>query len=56
MTNRDRAEFQGYLRNCTDNQVWGVYEKEAKAGRRAYAQLAQAEAVRRGFEKTDKRR
>lgn len=36
----DIAEFKGYLRNCTDLQVQGVINKETKAKRRAYAQLA----------------
>ena len=44
---RDIAEFNGYLRNCTDRQVQGVYDKETSAGRDAYAHLAQEEATRR---------
>lgn len=42
-------EFQLYLANCTDQQVLAVYEKERSAGRRQYAALARAEAVRRGL-------
>jgi hypothetical protein len=38
-TNREKSEFRGYLRNCTNNQVQGVYDKE-KAGRLVYARLA----------------
>jgi hypothetical protein len=45
----DIREFDQYLRNCTDAQVRGVYEKEIKAGRDAYAALAEMEADRRGL-------
>jgi hypothetical protein len=48
MTKRDRQEFVGYLRNCTDWQVAGVWQKERKAKRWAYARLAEAEALKRG--------
>lgn len=37
---QDIREFKQYLRNCTDIQVQGVFNKETKAKRRAYAQLA----------------
>jgi predicted Ser/Thr protein kinase len=50
MTNQDRSEFQDYLQACTDDQVWGVYEKERAAGRYDYAELAHAELVRRRLE------
>lgn len=50
MNRRDRDEFAAYLRNCTDRQVQGVYEKEKGAGRLDYADLAVAEAARRGIE------
>jgi hypothetical protein len=46
MTQREKDGFAGYLRNCTDRQVQGVYDKEKGAGRRAYANLAVAEAER----------
>jgi hypothetical protein len=49
LTADDIRDFCGYLRNCTDAQVRGVYEKETNAGRDAYAALAQAEADRRGL-------
>jgi hypothetical protein len=49
MTTKDRNEFSGYLRQCTDQQVQGVYDKETAAGRRDYAQLAAREANRRGI-------
>jgi hypothetical protein len=44
---RDDAEFRLYLRQCTDAQVVGVYEKERDAGRIAYMHLAEIEAWRR---------
>lgn len=43
------TDFTAYLANCTDPQVLAVYEKERSAGRRHYAALARAEAVRRGL-------
>lgn len=46
----DIRDFNGYLRNCSDNQVRGVYEKERDAGRDAYAELARTEANRRGID------
>lgn len=49
MTQKDRNEFELYLRNCTDRQVNGVYEKEKNAGRDDYADLARHEAARRGL-------
>ena len=49
MTKRDREEFKGYLANCTDRQVYGVYEKEKAAGRKAYANLALEEMRKRGI-------
>lgn len=45
----DIREFNGYLRNCTDDQVRGVYEKERAAGRDAYAALAREAARVRGI-------
>lgn len=45
----DIADFSAYLKNCTDRQVQGVYDKEMAAGRRIYAQLAVADAERRGI-------
>ena len=49
MNARDLKEFQGYLDNCTDRQVHGVYLKEKQAGREAYAELAYLELIRRGL-------
>lgn len=50
ITAKDIREFNGYLKNCTDNQVRGVYEKERDAEREEYAELARAEAERRGID------
>lgn len=47
VTEQERNEFTGYLRNCTDRQVRGVYDKEKAAGRRDEMALAVAEAERR---------
>jgi hypothetical protein len=49
ITASDIREFNAYLRNCTDAQVLGVYEKERQAGRDEYVALAQAEIIRRGL-------
>lgn len=46
---RDIREFRGFLRNATDRQVQGIYDKEKGAGRDDYAELAVAEAERRGI-------
>lgn len=50
MNASDMKDFNGYLRNCTDSQVRGVYEKEKAAGREDYAELAKMEADRRGID------
>lgn len=49
MTRKDKTEFEGYLRNCTDKQVQGVYDREKEARRMDYAALAVSEAERRGI-------
>lgn len=49
MTQKDKEEFRAYLRQCTDTQVQGVYEREAKAGRADYADLAKDEGYRRNI-------
>jgi len=49
MTQRDRIEFRQYLRQCTDRQVLGVFQKEKDAGRTEYAMLAAVEIERRGL-------
>lgn len=50
MTKKDADEFILYLRQCTDQQVQGVYEKENGAGRHDYAGLARLEAAKRNIE------
>ena len=50
---KDIREFQEYLRNCTDDQVRGVLEKEKKAGRDAYVALAEAEVFVRFGERVE---
>jgi hypothetical protein len=49
-TNRQLAEFASYLRQCTNDQVIGVYEKERAAHRRTYERLAREEVIRRQIE------
>jgi len=46
---RDIREFRGFLRNATDRQLKGIYDKEMRAGRHAYAELVVDEADRRGI-------
>ena len=50
MTGQEQQEFLQYLRQCTDRQVQGVYDKEKEAGRDDYAELAVQEAERRGID------
>ena len=47
---KDIREFRGFLRNATDRQVQGIYDKEKGAGRDDYAELAVAEAESRGID------
>jgi len=49
MTKQERSEFRGYLRQCTDRQVYGVLEKERNANRETEIELATAELDRRGL-------
>lgn len=49
MNDRERADFERYLRACTDRQVSGVYWKERYAKRYSYSRLAKDEAARRGI-------
>lgn len=49
MNAKEQREFEQYLRQCTDDQVLGVAEKELKANRRDYLKLAYAEMRRRGL-------
>lgn len=48
-TAQDLREFRGFLRNASDRQVQGIYDKEKSAGRDEYADLAIEEADRRGI-------
>lgn len=50
MNAKDLREFRAYLKQCTDKQVQGVYDKEKEAGREVEMELAVAEAERRGIE------
>lgn len=43
MTQQEAQEFRSYLKQCTDIQVIGVWEKERKAERHDFAALAEAE-------------
>lgn len=49
VTGDDIREFNAYLHACTKSQVLGVLEKETRAGRDAYAALADHEARARGL-------
>lgn len=46
---QDIREFRGFLQGASDSQVQGIYEKERRAGRDEYAELAVAEAGHRGI-------
>jgi hypothetical protein len=50
MTSRDKAEFQAFCRNASDRQLQNIYDKEMDANRKAYANIAAAEAARRGIQ------
>jgi hypothetical protein len=45
----DMRDFVGYLSQCTNSQVQGVYDKESSSGRVDYAFLALQEAAKRGL-------
>jgi hypothetical protein len=46
---QDIREFRSFLGNASDSQVQGIYEKEKRAGRDEYAELAVVEAASRGL-------
>jgi hypothetical protein len=50
MTQQEKREFREYLRNCTNRQVQGVYDKEKAANRHQEMELAIQEAERRGIQ------
>lgn len=47
MNTQDKIEFHDYCVRCTDSQVLGVLEKETKAGRKGYRNIALREARKR---------
>jgi hypothetical protein len=47
---QDIREFKGFLRQASDRQVQGIYDKESRAGRDEYAELTVEEAERRGID------
>lgn len=49
MTKQERDNFRSYLKQCTAQQIQGVYDKEKVAGRTEEMELAVAEAERRGI-------
>lgn len=49
ISKEDRKDFARFLRDSTNSQLQGVYEKERTANRDEYADLAVAEAERRGI-------
>ena len=46
---QDIREFRGFLRQASDRQVQGIFDKEKAAGREEYADLAREEARARGI-------
>lgn len=46
----DYDNFRLYLKQCSDRQVYGVWERERQADRNDYASLAVAELERRGLD------
>lgn len=50
MTRDERQDFIGYLRACTDHQLYGVLEKERAAKRTDEIDLTKAEMERRGID------
>lgn len=49
-TQGERADFKAFCRNASDQQLRAIYDKETAAGRIIYADIAQAEAARRGVD------
>jgi len=50
ISDSDLRDFTTYLKNCTDSQVKGVYDKERAARRDMYVILVEQEAARRNIE------
>ncbi|WP_374335421.1 hypothetical protein [Methyloversatilis sp.] len=53
MKNSDKIEFHEYCVRCTDKQVLGVLEKEARARRIGYRDIALREARKRDLAVSD---
>lgn len=51
----DLSEFRQLLKNASDEQVFGIWQKEYEAGRHAQAELAISEAERRGLDHIERR-
>lgn len=49
MKKSDRKDFELYCRQCTDNQLINVRNKERDADRRGYERIAAREMKRRGM-------
>lgn len=49
VTAADVREFVGFLRQATNAQVQGIFDKEFTAGRSTYIELARLEAAARGI-------
>lgn len=49
MSKKEKDDFKLYLRQLTDRQVQGCYDKEKSAGREEYAELAEDESFRRSI-------
>ncbi len=47
---RDIWEFSGFLRNASDRQLQGIFDKEKRAGRDEYVEATRDEAGRRGVD------
>jgi hypothetical protein len=50
----DREDFRGFVRNASDRQLYGILEKEREGARRtrsrqAYVEITEAEIERRGL-------
>lgn len=50
MTRKDMIEFTMFLKQASDRQIQGIYDKEASAGRWEYVGLVLQEALIREVE------
>lgn len=53
MKAQDKIEFREYCLRCSDYQLLGVLEKEVRAGRKGYRNIALREAHRRDVDVGD---